>query len=64
MIFRRNGEKFTTRYTLNNENLERTNQLKLLGLHITENLSWSENLFKNADDNYTEICFCIKRGPN
>ena len=48
MIFSRSGEKFTTRLTLNNENLERTNKLKLLGLHITENLSWSENC--------TQIC--------
>ena len=48
MIFSRSGTKFTTRLSLNNENLERSNVLKILGLYITENLSWSENC--------TQIC--------
>ena len=43
MIFSRSGEHFSTRLKLDSENLERTKVLKILGLYITKNLSWSEN---------------------
>ena len=43
MIFTRSKEKFTTRLVLDGDNLERISVTKLLGVWITEDLSWSRN---------------------
>ena len=44
MIFSRSKENFTTRLKINGENLERISAIQLLGVWITEDLSWDKNL--------------------
>ena len=48
MIFSRSQEKFSTRLALNGVCLEKVNATKLLGVWLTDDLSWSKNC--------TEIC--------
>ena len=43
MVFSRSQEDFVTRLTLNNTKLERLNASKILGVWITEDLTWSRN---------------------
>ena len=44
MIFNFNEKyQFSTRLSLNNENLEVVNRAKILGLIITDDLKWDEN---------------------
>ena len=43
MIFTRSKSDFTTRLSVNNKNLERLNVIKLLGVWIQDDLSWSKN---------------------
>ena len=42
MVFSRSKTKFATRLTLNNQTLDRISVTKLLGIWISEDLSWSE----------------------
>ena len=48
MIFTRAQQDFTTRLTINDRKIEKINVTKILGLWISEDLSW--------DRNTTEIC--------
>ena len=43
MIFSRSQENFATRLTLNNVKLEQLNVTKVLGIWLSEDLSWSRN---------------------
>lgn len=43
MIFSRTKENFATRITLNNVKLERLNVSKILGIWISEDMSWTRN---------------------
>ena len=43
MIFTRSKEQFSTRLTLNGDNLEKISVTKLLGVWISEDMSWSKN---------------------
>jgi hypothetical protein len=43
MIFSRKHTDFATRLTINDQNLDQKTVTKLLGLWITEDLSWSRN---------------------
>ena len=60
MIFSRSGEKFTTRLKLDDMNLERANVLKILGLYITENLSWSKNCSEICRKAYSRMQLITK----
>ena len=48
MIFSRSEENFATRLTINSKKLDRVTESKLLGVWISDDLSWSRNC--------TEIC--------
>ena len=48
MIFSRSEQDFSTRLTVNGTKLERVEVSKILGLYISDDLSWSRNC--------TEIC--------
>ena len=43
MVFSRSEEQFTTRLAVNNVKLDRVSESKILGLYISDNLSWSRN---------------------
>ena len=43
IICSRTKDNFTTRLGLNNQTIDRLNSIKLLGLWITEDLSWNVN---------------------
>jgi hypothetical protein len=43
MILSRSEEQFTTRLTINNVKLDRISETKILGLYISDDLSWSRN---------------------
>ena len=43
IIFSRSKSDFTTRLQLNNQNLERVNAVKILGIWLTEDLSFDKN---------------------
>ena len=43
MVFSRSKSKFATRLKINNVNLERVPEIKLLGVWVREDLSWSKN---------------------
>ena len=43
MIFSRSKEQFATRLVMNGDNLERISVTKLLGVWISEDMSWSKN---------------------
>ena len=48
MIFSRSEQDFATRLTVNGTKLDRVKVTKILGVHISDDLSWSKNC--------TEIC--------
>ena len=48
MVFSRSGEKFSTRLNINNVYLQKTSVTKILGLYITDDISWGQNC--------TQIC--------
>ena len=43
MVFSRSEEQFATRLSVNNAKLDRVSECKILGLYISDNLSWSRN---------------------
>ena len=43
MIFSRSGQNFATRLTINDINLDRVSETKILGVWISEDLSWSRH---------------------
>ena len=48
MIFSRSETDFATRLKINNQNLEKLSVTKLLGVWLSDDISWSRN--------YSEIC--------
>ena len=43
IVFSRSKEEFNTRLQMNNKPLERKNAIKILGIWLTEDLSWDLN---------------------
>ena len=60
MIFSRAKDKFTTRLQMNEENLERIQVTKLLGVWIQEDLSWSRNCKEIGRKAYSRLSLITK----
>ena len=60
MIFTRSKTKFTTRLTINKESLEKISVTKLLGLWISEDLSWSKNCKEICRKAYSRMSMITK----
>ena len=43
MVFSRSEEKFATRLTVDNFKLDRLSESKILGLYLSEDMSWARN---------------------
>ena len=55
MVFKRVQTDFFTRLTINNCKLDQVREAKLLGVWISEDLSWSKNCKEIARRSYTKI---------
>ena len=72
MIFNRGKSDFATRLTINNCKLDQVKETKLLGVWISEDLSWSQNckeigkkmFCKNQDAVQTQVCWDENRRLN
>ena len=60
MIFSRAKDNFTTRLQMNEENLERIQVTKLLGVWIQEDLSWSRNCKEICRKAYSRLSLITK----
>ena len=60
MIFSRSNTKFTTRLTINNQNLEKLGVMKLLGVWISQDLSWSRNCQEICQKSYSRLSMITK----
>ena len=60
MVFTRTEENFATRLTVNNQNLDHLNVTKMLGLWISEDLSWSRNCKEICKKAYSRLSMITK----
>ena len=60
LIFTRAQKDFATRLTINNKFLERLNVIKILGVWISEDGSWSRNIKEILKRGYSRISFLTK----
>ena len=60
IIFTRSKIKFTTRIGLNNSTIDRLKSIKLLGLWITEDISWNKNTKEMCRKAYSRISMLSK----
>ena len=60
MVFTRSKQDFATRFTMNNKYLERLNVTKILGVWISENLSWAKNTQEILKKGYSRVSFLSK----
>ena len=60
MIFTRCQTDFTSRLLLNNNNLEQVNIIRLLGLWITDNMSWQMNCEELCKKAYSRVSMLTK----
>ena len=60
MIFSRSKEKFTTRLKVNGENLERISAIQLLGVWISEDLTWDKNCREICQKAYSRLSLITK----
>ena len=60
MIFTRSKVDFTTRLMLNNCNINRMHAIKLLGIWITEDMSWQLNTKEMCKKAYTRVSMLTK----
>ena len=60
MIFSRSKSNFGTRLSLNNQTLDRVGATKLLGLWITEDLSWTKNCQAICQKAYSRMSIITK----
>ena len=60
MIFSRSKARFATRLTINNRNLEKINLMKILGIWISEDLSWSRNCQEICQKAYSRLSMITK----
>ena len=60
MIFSRGEQKFTTRLTINNVKLDRVKEVKILGLYISDDLSWTRNCREICKKAYSRLPMITK----
>ena len=60
MIFSRSKTQFQTRLTINEQNLEKISVTKILGLWISEDLSWAKNCQEICQKAYSRISMITK----
>ena len=60
MIFTRSKEQFSTRLTLNGDNLQKISVTKLLGVWIAEDMSWSKNCQEICRKAFSRISMITK----
>ena len=60
MIFSRSEEQFTTRLSMNNVKLDRISEVKILGLYISEDLSWTRNCKEICIKAYSRVQMLTK----
>ena len=60
MVFTRTMTDFTTRLTVNNKYLERLNVTKILGVWISEDLTWSRNCKEICKKAYSRLSMITK----
>ena len=60
MIFTRSQEKFATRLSVENKNIEQVQVAKLLGVWISEDLSWSRNCKEICIKAYSRLSMITK----
>ena len=60
MVFTRTKENFATRLAINNVNLERTSVTKILGVWISEDMSWSRNCQEICVKAYSRLSMITK----
>ena len=60
MIFTRTKEKFTTRLKVNGENMDRVSAMQLLGIWISEDLSWDTNCREICKKAYSRLSLITK----
>ena len=56
----RSSDIFTTRLSINDVNLERQREVKILGLYISENLSWTRNCREICKSAYSRLSMITK----
>ena len=63
MIFSRTKTDFTTRLTVNGNHIEQINVSKILGITVSEDLTWSGNMqkgiFQIINDHQVKICWSL-----
>ena len=60
MIFSRSNEKFATRLSINNTILERKHASKILGVWISDDLSWTRNCQEICKKAYSRLSMLTK----
>ena len=60
LVFSRSKEPFSTRLTMNSVTLERKSVTKILGMWISEDLSWSKNCQEMAKKAYSRLSLITK----
>ena len=60
IIFSRSKSDFATRLKLNDKNLEEVSEMKLLGIWVTQNLSWQKNCQEMCKKAHKRICLLTK----
>ena len=60
LVFTRSKQNFATRFTINNKYLERLNVTKVLGVWISEDLSWAKNTQEILKKGYSRVSFLSK----
>ena len=60
MVFSRSSTEFVTRLHINDHLLERVESIKLLGMHITQDLSWDRNCQEICQRSYSRSSLLTK----
>ena len=60
MVFSRSSTEFVTRLHINDHLLERVESIKLLGMHITQDLSWDRNCQEICRRAYSRLSLLTK----
>ena len=60
MVFTRTKTEFATRLTINNSHMEKVSVQKLLGVWISEDLSWSRNCKEICKKAYSRLSMITK----
>ena len=62
IIFTRSKANFGTRLTLNDQLLDRVEEIKVVGVWLQSDLKWAKNTKEH--DNNVEVCWCGERRLN